>query len=240
MTIGLPRPLICLVTDRHRVDPPGAGSLLRLIGHAAMAGVDIIHVRESGLDDRQLAGLVREVLAAVAGTPARVVVNDRTDIALATRAHGVHLRADSISAARVRQLAPAGFLVGRSVHTRSEALAAAHSGVDYLVAGTVYPTQSKPEGSPLLGLAGLADLVRAVDVPVLAIGGVVADNVWDIAASGAAGVAAIGLFASIPSDVTNANLDRVLPELVARLRAPFQQGPFDSAPPRSGQGPAGG
>ena len=143
MTIGLPRPLICLVTDRRRVDPPGAGSLLRLVGHAAMAGVDIIHVRESGLDDRQLAGLVREVIAAAAGTPARVVVNDRTDIALATRAHGVHLRADSISAARVRQLAPAGFLVGRSVHTRSEALAAAHSGVDYLVAGTVYPTVSK-------------------------------------------------------------------------------------------------
>ena len=240
MTIGLPRPLICLVTDRHRVDPPGAGSLLRLIGHAAMAGVDIIQVRESGLDDRQLAGLVREVLAAVAGTPTRVVVNDRVDIALATRAHGVHLRGDSINAARVRQLAPSGFLVGRSVHTRSEALAAAHSGVDYLVAGTVYPTASKAQGSPLLGLAGLGELVRAVAVPVLAIGGVVADRVGDLAASGAAGVAAIGVFADIPTDASDAHFDRALQELVARLRAPFQREPFDSAPPRSGQGPAGG
>ena len=218
MTIGLTRPLICLVTDRRRVNPPGAGSLVRLVGRAAAAGVDIIQVRESGLNDRELARLVREALAAAAGTPARVVVNDRADIALATRAHGVHLRADSINAAQVRQLAPPGFLVGRSVHTRSEAVAAARSGVDYLLAGTVYPTQSKPEGWPLLGLAGLTELVRAVEVPVLAIGGVGADNVWDIAASGAAGVAAIGLFASIPTDVKDANL----PELVARLRAPFE------------------
>ena len=225
MTIGLPRPLICLVTDRRRVDPPGAGSLLRLVGHAAMAGVDIIHVRESGLDDRQLAGLVREVLAAVAGTPARVVVNERADIALATRAHGVHLRADSISATRVRQLAPAGFMVGRSVHTRSEATAAARSGVDYLVAGTVYQTASKAQESPLLGLAGLGELVRAVAVPVLAIGGVVADKMGDIAASGAAGVAAIGLFANVPTAANDAHFDRALQELVARLRAPFKCDP---------------
>jgi thiamine-phosphate pyrophosphorylase len=222
MTIGLPRPVICLVTDRRRVDPPGAVSLVRLVGRAAAAGVDIIHVRESGLNDRQLAGLVRDVLAAVRGTPARVVVNDRADVALATGAHGVHLRADSISGTRVRQLSPPGFLIGRSVHTRPEAVAAARSGVDYLVAGTVYPTLSKPESSPLLGLAGLIELVRAVDIPVLAIGGVVADNVWDIAASGAAGVAAIGLFASIPTDARDAHFDRALQELVARLRAPFQ------------------
>ena len=124
-----------------------------------------------------------------------------------------------------RQLAPAGFLVGRSVHTRSEALAAAHSGVDYLVAGTVYPTASKAQGSPLLGLAGLGELVRAVAVPVLAIGGVVADKMGDIAASGAAGVAAIGLFANVPTDANDAHFDRALQELVARLRAPFEREP---------------
>jgi thiamine-phosphate diphosphorylase len=223
MTAGLSRPLICLVTDRRRVIPAGAESLLRLVGRAAAAGVDIIHVRESGLDDRQLAGLVTAAVEAVAGTPARVVVNDRVDIAVAARAHGVHLRADSISAVRVRQLAPAGFLVGRSVHTRLEAVTAARSGVDYLVAGTVYPTVSKPEGAPLLGLAGLSEVVRAVDVPVLAIGGVVADKVWDLAASGAAGVAAIGLFANVPTDANDAHFDRALQELVARLRAPFQR-----------------
>ena len=91
------------------------------------------------------------------------------------------------------------------------------------MAGTVYPTVSKPEAAPLLGLAGLAEVVRAVDVPVLAIGGVVADKVWDIAASGAAGVAAIGLFADVPTDANDVHFDRALRELVARLRAPFQR-----------------
>ena len=221
MTPGLPRPLICLVTDRHRVRPAGTVSLVRLASRAAAAGVDIIQVREPGLDDRQLAGLVRATVEAVAGTPARVVVNDRTDVALATGAHGVHLRADSVNAVPVRGLVPAGFLVGRSVHSRPEAVAAGRS-VDYLVAGTVYATPSKPEGGPLLGLEGLREVVRAVDVPVLAIGGVGTDKVEDLAASGAAGVAAIGLFADVRTDANDADLDRALRELVARLRAPFE------------------
>ena len=176
MTIGLPTPAHL---SRHRLAPRRSSGRRQPAPTRRSCGDGRCRHhsrREPGLDDGQLAGLVREVLAAVAGTPARVVVNDRADIAIATRAHGVHLRADSISAARVRQHAPAGFLVGRSVHTRSEALAAAHSGVDYLVAGTVYPTASKPHGSPLLGLAGLGELARAVAVPVLAIGGVVADR----------------------------------------------------------------
>jgi thiamine-phosphate diphosphorylase len=126
----------------------------------------------------------------------------------------------------LRELAPADFLIGRSVHTRSEAVAAAESGVDYLVAGTVYPTASKPEAWPLLGVDGLRDLVRAVDVPVLAIGGVTADNVKDIAASGAAGVAAIGLFADVPNDVNDSPIDPALQPLVATLRAPFQREPY--------------
>jgi thiamine-phosphate diphosphorylase len=159
----------------------------------------------------------------VAGTATRVVVNDRVDVALAAGAHGVHLRAESVSAEQVRQIVPDDFLIGRSVHTRTEAVTAARSGVDYLVAGTVYPTRSKPEGAILLGVGGLAEVVRAVDVPVLAIGGVVADKVGDIAASGAAGVAAIGLFADVPTDADQEYFDRTLRELVAGLRAPFRQ-----------------
>jgi thiamine monophosphate synthase len=74
----------------------------------------------------------------------------------------------------------------------------------------------------MLGLEGLRDLVRSVAVPALAIGGVTTDKVRDIAATGAAGVAAIGLFADVPTDVNDADLDRTLRALVVRLRAPFQ------------------
>lgn len=222
MTAGLSRPLICLVTDSRRVVPSGTDSLVRLIRHAARAGVDLVHVRESELDDRRLAALVEAAVDAVTGTAARVIVNDRTDVAIVCGAHGVHLRADSVNAERVRRIVPEGFLIGRSVHTRTEAVAAARSGVDYLVAGTVYPTPSKPKGAILLGLGGLTDLVRSVGVPVLAIGGVASDKVGDIAASGAAGVAAIGLFADVPTDANQDHFDRTLRELVTGLRSSFR------------------
>ena len=90
-------------------------------------------------------------------------------------------------------MAPAGFLIGRSVHEAGEAVGAA-PGADYLVAGTVFPTSSKPGTHELLGLEGLATIARSVTVPVLAIGGVSMDRIGPVAEAGAAGVAGIGLF----------------------------------------------
>ena len=121
-----------------------------------------------------------------------MVVNDRVDVALACGADGVHLRHDSVRADAVRTIAPAGFLVGRSVHSLAEAEGAGP--VDYLIAGTVFPTPSKPAASPILGLDGLADVVQAVAVPVLAIGGITRERLDEVAAIGAAGAAGIGLF----------------------------------------------
>ena len=179
---------VCLVTDRRRADPVAQA------GAAAAAGVDFIQVRERDLEAAALAALVRAVLGAVSGTPARVVVNDRLDVALACGAHGVHLRAESFTVGDARRLAPPGFLVGRSVHTTAEAAAAGDA--DYLVAGTVFPTASKPLQVEHLGASGLRRIVEATRAPVLAIGGVTADNVGEIARAGAAGVAATGLFAA--------------------------------------------
>jgi len=116
-------------------------------------------------------------------------VNDRIDVALACGADGVHLRADSVSVAAARTLAP--FLVGRSVHTVAEAIAA--SGADYLIAGTVFPSVSKPSAA-VLGVQGLKAIVDATTVPVLAIGGMTAERVPDVLRTGAAGIAAVGLF----------------------------------------------
>src|SRR5688500_5304997 len=164
---GLRPPILCLVTDRQRTSPPGDDSIVRLAGRAAAAGVGLIQVRERDLDDRRLLSVVRGIVAAVSGSGTRVVVNDRTDVAIVAGAHGVHLRADSPSADRIRAIAPAGFLIGRSVHSAAEA-AAADSSVDYLIAGTVYPSRSKPEGTPVLGLAGLTEVCRSSRVPVLA------------------------------------------------------------------------
>lgn len=188
----------CLVTDRRRLAGAGASLdrarhlLLRQLGKAVEDGVELIQIRERDLDAADLAALVHDAVSLADGTASRVVVNDRLDVAVACGAAGVHLRGDSILPAQARRIAPREFLIGRSVH-RLEDLPETES-CDYLIAGTVFPSRSKDPEAPLLGLEGLRAIVRAARVPVLAIGGITVDQFEKIAATGAAGVAGIGLF----------------------------------------------
>jgi thiamine-phosphate pyrophosphorylase len=194
--------IVHLVTDRKRLGggaervtgrEPQAAVLLAQIAAAIEAGVDVIQVRERDLEARALAALVAAAVARTRGSRTRVVVNDRLDVALACQADGVHLRGDSVSPARVRRIAPPPFLVGQSVHTVAEAIAHAPF-VDYLIAGTVWTTASKPPDAPLIGVDGFAAIARAVAMPVLGIGGVTIERAGALARAGAAGIAAIGLF----------------------------------------------
>jgi thiamine-phosphate pyrophosphorylase len=201
-------PILLLVTDR-RLYP--AGRMAATIQAAAAAGVNLIQVRERDLPDRALVELTRAVVRA-AGPGARVVVNDRVDVALAAGAAGVHLRADSVAAARVRAIVPPGFIVGRSVHREDEAVRVEREGgCDYLLFGTVFPSPSKPAGHSAVGVSALARICGAVRLPVVAIGGIGETNAAQVAAAGAAGVAAISLFAG------SGDLGRT----VAALRRPF-------------------
>ena len=168
---------------------------------AAAMGIDLIQVRERDLCDRDLVDLVRAIVDAAAGFPARVLVNDRVDVALAAGASGVHLRADSISATDVRSVAPHDFVVGRSVHTIDEARAAAAAGgCDYLLFGTLFASAGKPAGHLVAGIEALRAVCRSVELPVLAIGGIDEARARETAAAGAAGVAAVGLFMSASTD----------------------------------------
>lgn len=138
---------------------------------------------------------MRWAVDAARGTPSLILVNERFDVALSAGAAGVHLRSSSVPAPVMRGHLPPGFLVGRSVHAAGEAArVAAAGGVDYLTLGTVYPSASKP-GRPPCGVGALAAAARAVRLPVLAIGGVTVDKAREVLAAGAAGTAAIGLFA---------------------------------------------
>ncbi len=191
--------ILYLVTDRRRLAPGASDEeavrcLLEQVRHAVEAGLDIVQVRERDLDGRALAAVVSQALALTRGTPTRLVVNERLDVALACGADGVHLRGQSFGAASVRALAGRSFLIGRSVRSADEARAAGP--VDYLIAGTVWPSESKPEGHPLLGTGGLRQLVEAASVPVLAIGGIDVSRLEAVAGTGAAGVAAIGAWMS--------------------------------------------
>ena len=203
------RPVLCLITDRRRFGGDWESALVDRVGVAARAGVDLVQVRERDLDGGPLLRVVTACVDAVRGTRARVLVNDRLDVALAALAHGVHLRADSMAAVRVRGVVPSGFLIGRSVHSAAEAAATTAGGsLDYLMFGTVFETGSKP-GRDAAGVGALAAVVHATTLPVLAVGGLTADRVDQVAAAGAAGMAAIGMFADAPAGE--------LPALVARL-----------------------
>lgn len=220
-----------MITDRQRHgEADDQGRVERLIqdaGRAARAGVDLIQVRERGLDDRALLALVRRISLACAGSRALLLVNGRTDVALAGSAAGVHLPAASPEAARIRELVPADFLIGRSVHSMGEAVAAEQSGgCDYLIFGTVYPSASKPADHVPSGVEALRSVCHAVRLPVLAIGGIVPGRVREAAAAGASGIAAIGMFVTT-GDACAESLDEMIAARVAAARASFD----DLAPP---------
>lgn len=216
------RALLCLITDRRRlsarlgcdlaaVDEP----LLAQVGAAAAAGVDLVLVREGDLPAAALAQLTDRVLTRLRDRATRVLVNDRADVALACRAHGVHLKATSMAPRQVRQIAPRGWLIGASVHGADLDRA---GGADYLIAGTIRPTPSKPAGAPLLGIDGLHMVARAVHpIPVLGIGGLTADDVPALKAAGATGLAGIEVF--LPAAA--AHLEESVHRAVARLRLAF-------------------
>jgi thiamine-phosphate pyrophosphorylase len=224
MRLTVSRPVIAAVTDRHLLSDRDGEASARLVQWAASlarADVDILQVRERGLDDAVLARLVRDLLAATTGSRLRVVVNDRTDIALATRAAGVHLPSFAPAAATVRRIVPDGFLMGRSVHVPDDLGDIERiGGCDYLLFGTVFPSKRKPSDHPVAGLDGLRRACAATTIPMLAIGGITTSVAADTIRAGAAGIAAIGLFVD-PwlQEQRDADRNRRLVETVAALRA---------------------
>lgn len=194
-------PVVCMITDRRRLGPHAGEAVVRRVGVAARAGIHLVQIRERDMADGALVALVEQAVAAVRGTRARVLVNDRVDIALAAGAHGVHLRSDSVPAVSVRKMTPPAFLIGRSVHTRDEVAAlAAEGAVDYVLFGAVFQTTSKP-GQAASGIAGFLNAADAAGgLPVLAVGGMTIENVRRLAGTGCSGFAAIGEFSDGPED----------------------------------------
>jgi thiamine-phosphate diphosphorylase len=209
--------MICLVTDRHRLtDGRGTGEdrLIELVAAAAAAGVDLIQIRERDLEGRHLTALVRRCVEAARGTDAKVLVNDRVDVALAAGAHGVHLRSDSIDAPAVRPLLPSGAMVGRSVHSAGEAATVSRrGGLDYLILGTVFRSASKSAGQSLLTLDELSAACRLSSIPILAIGGITVPGASEVRRTGAAGVAAIGVFIPPTGESPQCHVHTVVPAL---------------------------
>ncbi len=195
--------VVTLVTDRRLAG--GADAVLGLARRAAEAGVDVIQVREKDLSDAALCALSRAVVAAIAGTPARVHVNGRPDVAEAAGAHGVQLPEDGLPVVDVKRAFPR-LVVGASRHDRAGAIAAAAAGADFVLVGPVFPTPGKEERA--LGLDGFAAIARGLRVPVHAVGGITSASARGVREAGAAGVAAIRAFVGEPVAAAVAGLRR--------------------------------
>jgi thiamine-phosphate pyrophosphorylase len=203
---------------------PELSRLVAKIAAIAAAGVDWVQIREKGLPARSLAALTRDAIARTQSDRrpgARVIVNDRVDIAVAEGAGGVHLgeaglrvadvaqwtkRASAIGAASEgvseSSRSPVGlssnFLIGASCHSLEGAKAAVRDGADYVFFGPVFATPSKVEFGEPQGLKKLAVVCEAVAAAVIAIGGITLENAGECVVAGASGIAAIRLFQDAP------------------------------------------
>ncbi len=172
-----------LVTDARRARLP----LIDLVTEATAGGADAIYLRDAGGSIDDLALAVKTLRARI-GDATTLLVNGGPQAALATGS-GLHLRERDMPPVEARAVLGSRVPIGRSVHAPRGAVAA--TGADYVLAGHVYPSPSKPGSAPL-GLSGLARIVAVAPCPVIAIGGITPDRVKEVIQLGARGVAVIG------------------------------------------------
>ena len=173
-------------------DARGGTAALAVVERAVAAGAPVVQVRAKDCTDKVLHDFAGAMVDICAGTGTTCLVNDRVDVALAVGADGTHLGADDLPVAAARKVAGPGHLIGGTARDPQRARQLVAEGADYLGVGPAYPTTTKTGLPAALGPAGIAAVARAVDVPVIAIGGVTAARVPELLAAGAWGVAVVG------------------------------------------------
>jgi thiamine-phosphate pyrophosphorylase len=205
----LPLPIVYPITSGQAT--PDDPQFLRLVRAAVDAEVPLFQIREKLLSARVLFELVARAAEITHGSKTRLLVNDRSDIARAAGADGVHLTAQSLPVAVVRKTCGAEFLIGVSTHSLAEAQAARDAGADFVVFGPVFETESKRAYGAPQGLEKLREVTRALgEFPVVAIGGITLENFSECFEAGARGVAAIRMLN------TAENMDRIYRILTGR------------------------
>jgi thiamine-phosphate pyrophosphorylase len=185
-----------LILDESAAAP--GRPLLEALREAAAAGAWLFQYRNkiaSGAEAYRQAVRLREA-AGEAG--ALFLVNDRCDLALAVEADGVHLGQDDLPLAMARSLVGPGKLIGISTHRAEQVIEADRGGADYIGFGPLFPTDSKPDHDPVVGLDGLRKIRPLTRLPIFAIGGISVDRVEAVISAGADGVAVIAAVLASP------------------------------------------
>ncbi|MBR2790703.1 MAG: thiamine phosphate synthase [Eggerthellaceae bacterium] len=214
------------VTDRAWTDDAAGRTLEAQVAAALAGGATCVQLREKHLDDADFleeAFRIRDLCRA-AGVP--FFVNDNVGIALAVGADGVHVGQDDMPVAEVRRLVGPDMLIGVSAHTVDEALAAVAGGADCLGVGAMFPTATKDDAEAVT-LEELAAICGAVDVGVVAIGGIKAETIPQFAGTGIAGVAVVSaIFAAPDTEAATRSLRREIDAIVP-LPCRFTAAVFD-------------
>jgi|SRR3990172_12283055 len=196
MTVNSKLPPLYLITDRSQTL---GRSLLDVVKAALEGGVRMIQLREKDLSGKELFNLAKELRELTNQFGAKLLVNDRIDVALAVGADGVHLGHQSISVQDARQVFktssliphPSSFLVGVSTHSLEEALNAQSDGADFITFGPVYITPSKAAYGQPVGTDKVKEAAEAVNIPIYALGGIRRRNIEGVLNAGVYGVAMI-------------------------------------------------
>ena len=189
----------------YAVTDPGCNAragrtMVEAVAAAVAGGATLVQVREKDAATGAFVAAARAALRVCRAAGVPLLINDRVDVALAVGADGVHVGQDDMPARLARRLIGPGRILGVSVKTPEEAVKAAADGADYLGAGAVVPTGTKADTS-VIGLGGLKAVCDAVDIPVVAIGGVGKDNARGALEAGAAGVAVVSaIFAAADAE----------------------------------------
>ena len=193
---------LTVITDEALVRPR---ALLEVVREVLSAGAPTIQLRLKGATARELLEAAHTLMPIVRAAGALFIVNDRLDVALAAGADGVHLGPDDPPLVDARAVAADtlgaaadAFIVGYSVDTTDGAVRAEAEGADYLGVGAVYTTANKSDVGEVIGLEGLRNVVEAVSIPVVAIGGITPERAKAVAETGACGSAAIGAVMGSP------------------------------------------
>ncbi|MDT8369687.1 MAG: thiamine phosphate synthase [Longimicrobiales bacterium] len=190
---------LIVITDARIVEARDDGlALVDVLEGALGAGARCVQLRMKGAPARELADVARALLPRVHRHGALLFVNDRADVAAAVGADGVHLGPDDVPVAAIRRAFGRSLRIGYSTDDPATARAAEADGADYIGCGAVFGTTSKELGDEAIGLDRLAAVVRAVDIPVVGIGGITPERAASVVDTGACGVAVIGAVMAAP------------------------------------------
>jgi thiamine-phosphate pyrophosphorylase len=175
--------------DRPRVD---------VLRGAAALGVRLFQYRDKRATMKEAYEQALALRQAATEAGARLIVNDRCDLAMAVKADGVHLGQDDLPIGDARRVLQAKMIIGLSTHTAAQVREAAALKPDYIGFGPIFRTSTKADHDPVVGLDGLRAARALTTLPIFAIGGITADSVGEILAAGADGVAVISAVLNAP------------------------------------------